>query len=208
MTTLIPNRIEPRHEDLNQEMALVNALREKDPQACETLIREFGGQMLATARRYFPCDQDCADAVQEAFISAFQAIHRFEGQSRLGTWLHRIVVNACLMKIRGRSRRHEVSIDELLPTFDKSGHHARPVRGWKRGSEDQLLREESRALVRQCIDLLPDDYRAVIVLRDIEEYNTEQAAEMLNTTPGAIKTRLHRARQALRALLEPQFTDG
>jgi RNA polymerase sigma-70 factor, ECF subfamily len=205
MPTLTAAPTKPRADDIPEEGALIAALRDRDPEACEALVRQFGGQMLATARRYLHCDQDCADAVQEAFISAFQAVDKFEGHSKLGTWLHRIVVNACLMKLRRRSRRHEVSIDDLLPTFDKSGHHAQPARQWRRAPEELLFREETRTTVRRCIDMLPDDYRTVLVLRDIEELSTEQAAEILDATPGAIKTRLHRARQALRTLLEPHF---
>ncbi|MBS0261111.1 MAG: sigma-70 family RNA polymerase sigma factor [Planctomycetes bacterium] len=163
--------------------------------------------MLSTARRYLPGEQDCADAVQDAFISAFQALDRFEAQAQLGTWLHRIVVNACLMKLRSRSRKPEVSIETLLPTFDETGHQTQPVPAWRQPPDAQLVGDENRALVRQCIDRLPDEYRTVILLRDIEEYSTEETAVALQTTPGAIKTRLHRARQALRTLLEPHFAE-
>jgi len=195
----------PLGDDRRESDARIAALRRKDPVACEALVREFGGPMLTIARRYLHSEQDCEDAVQEAFVSAFQAIERFEGNSTLGTWLHRIVVNASLMKLRSSSRRREVSVEALLPTFDQSGHHILPIQSWRRMPEDQLLQEETRTTVRQCIDMLPDDCRTVLVLRDIEELSTEQAAEILDPTPGAIKTRLHRARQALRTLLEPHF---
>lgn len=191
--------------DDNDERDLVAALRSNEASAHETVVRRFGGRMLATARRFLPCEQDCHDAVQEAYISAFQAIDSFAGNSRIGTWLHRILVNVCLMKLRSRSRRHEVSIDELLPTFDHSGHHTRSAPRWRRTPEEQLLSEETQALVRRTIELLPDDYRSVLLLRDMEELSTEAAAAILAITPGAVKTRLHRARQALRTLLEPHF---
>src|SRR3990172_1572531 len=184
MPTLTAVPTQPQADDILDERAFIAALRERDAVACETLVRQFGGQMLATARIYLHCEQDCADAVQEAFISAFQAVGKFEGQSKLGTWLHRIVVNACLMKLRSRSRRHEVSIDDLLPTFDKSGHHAQSARQWRQAPDERLFREETQGTVRRCIDMLPDDYRTVLVLRDIEEFSTEQAAEILNATPG------------------------
>jgi RNA polymerase sigma-70 factor, ECF subfamily len=191
--------------DVSEHADLLAALRHEDSTAYQELVRRFGGQMLATARRLLRCDEDCADAVQEAFLSAFQALDKFEGNSKLGTWLHRIVVNACLMKIRARARRSEVSIEGLLPTFDESGHHANGVRRWKRSPDEQLLREETRSLVRRCIDMLPDDYRTVLLLRDIEELSTDEAASILGSAPGTVKTRLHRARQALRTLLEPHL---
>ena len=187
------------------EASLIALLRMRDPAACEMFVREYGGQLLATARRYLHCEEDCADAVQEAFISAFRAIDRFEGNCMLSTWLHRILVNACLMKLRASSRKSEVSIDSLLPSFDKSGHHAQHIRSWKQPPEEQMMREEMRALVRRSIDSLPEDYRMILLLRDIDQLSTEETAEILAANPGTVKTRLHRARQALRSLLDPHF---
>lgn len=205
MKVAIDNRVETQLNRIDDELDLVAALRRDESSAHETFVWRFGGQMLATARRFLPCEQDRYDAVQEAFISAFQAIDRFEGNSKLGTWLHRILVNVCLMKLRSRARRHEVSIDDLLPKFDDSGHHTQSIPRWRQPDDDQLQCDETRTLVRRCIDMLPDDFRSVLFLRDIEELNTEETAATLNITPGAVKTRLHRARQALRTLLEPHF---
>jgi RNA polymerase sigma-70 factor (ECF subfamily) len=159
--------------------------------------------MLAVARRLLRSEEDSADALQDAFLSAFRSLDNFEGNSTLGTWLHRIVVNVCLMRMRARSRSREVRIDETLPTFDETGHHSRPVRPWEGQALVQLTRDETRAHVRACIDRLPDPYRQILVLRDIEEFDTDATAQMLGINAGAVKTRLHRARQALRTLLEP-----
>jgi RNA polymerase sigma-70 factor (ECF subfamily) len=191
--------------DYGEEAGLIAAVRDRNSAGCEQFVHRFGGQLLATARRFLHCEADCADAVQETFASAFQAIDRFQGHSALGTWLHRIVVNVCLMKLRSRAHQSEISIDELLPTFDESGHHAKGVRRWKQAPDEHLLRDETRWLVRRCIDMLSDDYRTVLLLRDIEQISTEETAAILGVNPGTIKTRLHRARQALRTLLEPHF---
>jgi RNA polymerase sigma-70 factor (ECF subfamily) len=185
---------------------LLRRLRAGDEQAYEVLVRQYSGRMLAVARRFFGCEDDSAEAVQEAFCSAFQAIDRFEGSSALSTWLHRIVVNACLTKLRSRSRQRTIAIDALLPAFDERGHHMRAVAPWSDQPSHRMERAETQNQVRACIDLLPDDYRMVLLLRDIEELNTEQTAEMLGISVPAVKTRLHRARQALRSLLEPMFT--
>ena len=189
--------------DPNQEAQLLAGMRAGDDAAYETLVRRYSGRLLAVARRFLGCDEEAADAVQEAFISAFRAIDRFDGQSTLGTWLHRIVVNACLMKLRSRARRRTVSIDELLPTFDDTGHHVRPIVAWTEDAFAFLSRAETRARVHACIDQLPDDYRTILLLRDIDELDTDQTAELLGISVPAVKTRLHRARQALRTLLEP-----
>lgn len=195
-----------REMPLTQDADLLRRLRAGDEQAYEVLVRQYRGRMLAVARRLLGCEDESADAMQEAFCSAFQAIDSFEGASALSTWLHRIIVNACLMKLRTRSRRPTVSIDDLLPGFDEMGHHMQPVAPWSEEPCDRLERAETQKQVRAAIDLLPDDLRLVLLLRDIEELDTEQTAEVLGISVPAVKTRLHRARQALRSLLEPMFT--
>ena len=145
------------------------------------------------------------DAVQDAFRSLVRSVRFFQGQSSLSTWLHRVVVNACLMKLRSKRNRPTVSINELLPQFCEDGHHAQPAQDWTKGPLSRLDAEEVRQQVRGCIDLLPDDYRTVLLLRDVEGLDTDATAEILKTTAGNVKTRLHRARQALRSLLELKF---
>jgi RNA polymerase sigma-70 factor (ECF subfamily) len=189
------------------EAELIRRVRAGDDLACEALVREHGGAMLACARRLLGCAEEAADAVQDAFLSAFGALHTFEGNAKLGTWLHRIVVNHSLMRLRRRKRRPTVRIEDVLPTFDDTGHHTRPVRLWRDTGADRLERAETRAQVRACIDRLPASYRTVILLRDIEGLDTDATAALLGTNSAVIKTRLHRARQALRTLLEPLACD-
>jgi RNA polymerase sigma-70 factor (ECF subfamily) len=187
----------------SEDAALLARIRAGDEDACATLVRRHGGRMFAVARRLLRSEDDSADAVQDAFLSAFRSLGEFAGGAALGTWLHRIVVNACLSKLRARTRRPEVPIDEFLPPFDETAHHDRPVRSWQEQALTRLTRAETRAQVRACIDRLPESYREVLLLRDIDEFDTDQTAQLLGVTPGAVKTRLHRARQALRTLLEP-----
>jgi RNA polymerase sigma-70 factor (ECF subfamily) len=193
---LEPPRTDDRNRCAPDDVALLERIRAGDEQAYEALVRQHGGRMLAVARRFLRTEEDSADAVQDAFLSAFRSLEGFERNSALGTWLHRIVVNVCLMRLRARSRSREVRIDDLLPTFDETGHHSHPVRPWVDDALARLTRAETRAHVRACIDRLPDPYREVLVLRDIEELDTEQTAQQLGINPGAVKTRLHRARQA------------
>jgi RNA polymerase sigma-70 factor (ECF subfamily) len=188
-----------------EEEGLLAALRDGDEAAYETLVRTQSGRMLAVARRFMANEDDAREAVQEAFVSAFRAMDRFEGDARLSTWLHRIVVNACLMKLRTRRRKPEESIDELLPSFADNGHLQVSGAGWD-GADRLIERGETRSLVRGAIERLPDAYRTVLLLRDIEEFDTEQTAEALGLSKAAVKTRLHRARQALRQLLDEHFS--
>jgi RNA polymerase sigma-70 factor (ECF subfamily) len=187
------------------ETALLEGLRRGDEEAYETLVRENSGRMLAVARRYVRNEEAARDAVQEAFVSAFRSVDRFQGASSLSTWLHRIVVNACLMKLRSGRRHAETSIEDLLPRFDETGHRISVEEDWSESAETALSRHQTRGAVRAAIDRLPEAYRTVLILRDIEELSTAEAAAMLHTTPTAIKVRLHRARQALRTLLAPAF---
>jgi RNA polymerase sigma-70 factor (ECF subfamily) len=189
------------------DAALLEELRAGDESAYEAMVRRHAGRMLAVARRFLTNEADASDAVQDAFLSAFRALGSFRECSALGTWLHRIVVNACLSKLRSRRRRRETSLD-LLSAFDESGRHTFPVPPWSPRAEDVLAREETRAQVRACIARLPESYRTVLLLRDIEALDTEEAARALGTTPGAVKVSLHRARQALRRLLEPLMAAG
>ncbi len=190
------------------ETELVARLQARDASAYAELVRAQGPRMLAVARRLLRSDDDAADAVQEAFISAFRAIGNFEGGAKLSTWLHRIVVNASLMRLRNRTRRPEVSIDELLPKFVDDGGHIDEPREWRSPEPlDALERRETRELVRGLIDQLPGDYRTVLLLRDIEGLDTKETAEVLGVTPNAAKIRLHRARLALRTLLDPHMRE-
>jgi RNA polymerase sigma-70 factor (ECF subfamily) len=189
------------------ETDLVAGLRAGDAAAFEELVRKHGGQMLAIARRLLRCEQDADDAWQDALLCVFRKAGTFEENAKLSTWLHRVMVNACLMKLRSQRRRHEVDIEALLPAFDQSGHHAGGVAAWDSGPESHSETSELRQRVRVCIDQLPDAYRSVLLLRDIEEMDTHQVATVLNCTANCVKTRLHRARQALRTLLEPTFAN-
>jgi RNA polymerase sigma-70 factor (ECF subfamily) len=189
------------------ETTLVERLRRGDGPAFEELLRTHSGRLLAVTRRLLNNEEDARDAVQDAFLSAFRAIDRFDGQASLGTWLHRIAVNAALTRLRTRRRHPEKPIEELLPTFQENGHQTRPVRDWPDDPSAALQSEEAREAVRRHIEELPADYRTVLLLRDIEGLDTDETARMLGLTVGAVKTRLHRARQALRTLLESDFCE-
>jgi RNA polymerase sigma-70 factor (ECF subfamily) len=203
MTTLASTAFMPESiTRIESDAMLVARLQAGDPDAYETVVRIHGGRLLSVARRFLPNNEDAQDAVQEAFIKAFRAIGTFEERAQLHTWLHRILVNTALMKIRSRKRRPEESIDDLLPTFQADGHQTTESRDW---SDAIFERKETAAMVRRAIAQLPDHYRVVLTLRDIEERDTMETAAALGTTTTVVKVRLHRARQALRTLLDREF---
>ncbi|MEK6703718.1 MAG: sigma-70 family RNA polymerase sigma factor, partial [Planctomycetota bacterium] len=110
----------PAAFDPGDEPGLLSAIKAGDPRAFERPVNETGPRMLAVARRMLP-EADAQDAVQDAFVSALRALPGFDGRSKLSTWLHRIVVNACLMKLRKQTRRGERSIEEMMPDFTSWG---------------------------------------------------------------------------------------
>jgi len=178
-------------------------LRAGDEAAFEALVRDEGGRLLARARTLLQDEEDARDVVQEAFLSAYRALDRFDGRSTLSTWLHRIVINAALMRLRRRKRRPEVAIEDLLPEFGRDGRRLGLESAWEETAEDAAEREELREQVRDRIERLPEPYRTVLLLRDIEGLDTQETARVMGISTGLVKVRLHRARQALRALLEP-----
>lgn len=187
------------------DAAFVAALKAGDARAFERLVRDHGGRLLAVARRMVRDDAMAQDCLQEAFLSAHKAIGRFEPHGSLGGWLHRITVNACLMRLRSAKRLAETPIDDLLPTFSPEGLRLGEPRTEVRDPESELEAARLRRLVREKIDALPDGYRIVLLMRDIEGYSTREAADMIGIAEGALKVRLHRARAALKTLVEPHW---
>ena len=180
---------------------LLERLRRGDDAAYELLVRTHGGRLLAVARGLLRNDEDARDAVQSAYVSAFKGIKSFKGGSQLSTWLHRIVVNESLMKLRSRRRKPEESLEPLLPAYLEDGHHVEDFTEWAAQADRLLEQKQSHQAVRAAIGELPESYRTVLMLRDIEEMSTEEVAAQLGVTPNAVKIRLHRARQALGTLL-------
>ncbi|MEM7224185.1 MAG: sigma-70 family RNA polymerase sigma factor [Pseudomonadota bacterium] len=182
---------------------LIEGLRLGSPVHFERLVRDNAGWMLGVARRLLRDEALAEDALQDAFAKVFQSVAGFRGEARLKTWLYRIAVNAALMKLRARTRRQEQPIDDFLPEFDQNGCRIEAPWSHLATPEEVLESESQRAFVRAKIDELPDNYRTVLLLRDIEELEMTEIADLLELSPGATKVRLHRARSALKHLLEP-----
>lgn len=179
-----------------------------DAEAFARLHADQHGTLSAVARRYLSNEADVEDAVQEAFLSAYRAIDRFDGRAAVSTWLHAITVNAARMRLRSMRRQPRIaSLDatdasgERLPsTVADERDHARPA--------ELTERAERRRILREALPDLPSRYREVIALRDLEQLDTRETADVLGTTTNAVKVRLHRARRALRELLEERGVEG
>lgn len=188
------------------EQALLAGLLAGEKQACACLVKRYSSQMYAVALRIVGDANDAEEVLQEAFISACTKIGGFEGRSKLSTWLYRVTTNAALMHLRKR-REETISLDE--PKWLDDGYSLpREFGAWSVEPGELALSQELRQTMEQAVLELPMTLRSTFVLRDIQGLSTEETAEALGITPGAVKVRLHRARLQLRerltAYLAPQ----
>ncbi len=186
------------------EEKLLKSLRNREDSGYETLVRTYGPQVMAIAIRYLRSEADAADCFQDTFVAVFQSIDSFQQRSSIRHWVRGVTVNQCLMKLRKRRQRREESIEHMLPMFDESGNRVETASPRQNaGIGESLDAEQIRRIVRENIDRLPEDYRLVLLLRDIDGYTTRETATILGIKVNAVKTRLHRARSALKFMLEP-----
>lgn len=181
----------------------MQALRNGDSAAAERLVRENAAWMLALARRMMRDRTLAEDVVQNAFANIFQKLEQFDGRSALKTWMHRIVVNQALMTLRKERRSREDPIEHMLPDYHDNGCRIEDDWGNWETPESLIQKSQASAKVAELIGGLPDAYRIVLLLRDIEELSTQEVAELLEISQSNVKVRLHRARAALKKLLEP-----
>jgi len=181
------------------EEALVTALLAGEKFACACMFKRYSSQMYSVALRIMGDSDEAEEVLQEAFISACTKMDSFEGRSKLGTWLYRITTNAALMRLR-KQRDDTVSLDEPQDTGDGDSM-PRQFGDWSVEPGQEILSQELRQVLEQAVQTLPASLRAAFILRDIQGMSTEEAAEALEITPGALKVRLHRARLQLRELL-------
>ncbi len=189
------------------DSALVKGLKAGDDTAFATLLDRYSARTYRTARTVTGNPHDAEEVVQDVFMTVFQKIGSFEGRSAFSTWLYRITVNAAMMKVRRKQDRVEEDPERWLPVFDADAHHAHPVEAWPVDPEKILLEQEGRDAVRQALTSLPVEYRTVIALRDLQGLSGEEAAEILGISPAAVRSRLHRARLALRGKLAAHFEE-
>ena len=183
---------------------LVDGLRNGEEASYELLVRSVGPLVLAISRRYLNSEADAADCFQETFIAVFKSIGNFAGQSSLRQWVRGVAVNQSLMALRKRKRTREESIEYMMPLFDESGSRVEVAGNHEYSSvETDIDTESVQVSVRQGIDKLPDDYRIVLLLRDIDGRNTQETAAIIGNQGKAVKTLLHRARTALKYILQP-----
>ena len=188
---------------IDDEPAIVAQARLGDAKAFSELLRRYEGKIFRLALHITQNREDAEDVLQEAFLKAYEHLDQFQGQSRFYTWIVRIAVNQALMKLRKRKSDRSVSLDDTIDTGEDTV--AREIAAWDENPEQQYSREEINEILGTAIDGLAPIYRAVFVLRDVDGLSTEEAAEALELSVPAIKSRLLRARLQLRDKLTRYF---
>lgn len=195
----------PRHADGDQD--LVTRLQAGDQAAVEDLAARFQARTFSLAYRLTGNREDAQEVLQDVLLTVIQKIHAFRGEAKLSSWIYRIATNAALMKLRKRPKAYHVPIeDELGPRMDDNGFVAEPVADWSADPSDEAERRELGRRIHEAIQQLPPEYRSVVVLRDVEGLSAEEAAEVLELSVPALKSRLHRARLFLRHALTAYAT--
>jgi RNA polymerase sigma-70 factor (ECF subfamily) len=187
------------------DQALIEKVRTGDYQAFEALVNRYEGKVYRLSMRMLRNQEDAEDALQETFLQVYRGLKSFEGRSTFSTWLFRLATNVCLMKIRHRETEPAklLPLEEYIPQHEEAGHPQ--IQDWPDKPEDLLLNKESQEKMLEALEKLPADHRAVFVLRDIEGFSNSEAGEALGISVAAVKSRLHRARLALRGMLSSYF---
>jgi len=185
---------------------LVARARNKDFGAFEELVDRYDDKIYRLAFRFVRNETDAKEIVQDTFLSVWRKLDTFKGDAQFGSWLYRVAANAALMRLRAQRRHPEVSTEELpLDYLDNYGHLPTPGENWAKRPDDELQSDELRRRIQQAVDELPEIYRTVFLVRDVEGLSTEETAEVLQISVPTVKTRLHRARLALRDTISRYF---
>ena len=193
----MPRNTVPRTQESDTD--LVHDIAANDHAAFERLMRRYNSRLFRIARAILKDDAEAEDAVQDAYLEAFRHIGEFRGQSQVATWLTRIAINQALMRLR-RHKRERV----VVPFPGDTGGTARQTEVIDQKAESPAaatLRAEIRNVVETRIDELPPAFRAVFIMRDVEEMTVQETAECLGIPPATVRTRLFRARALLRDAL-------
>ena len=188
-----------------EEAELARKLMAGEPEAFDRFVEHFRPRIFHYT--WLMCGQreDAEEVAQETLLKAFENFDRLQDAGRVRPWVFRIARNTCLMKRRKSvfAPRAELSLDEFLPALEhENGHLKLEIADWSAVPDRQMLRSELKRALDQAIDALPENYRATLLLRDVEELSTAETAQILDLTEDVVRTRLHRARLAIRQRLD------
>ena len=194
-------------EDKKLEEALVREFQGGDLEAYDKIAEIYQKKIYGLSFNLTRNQMDAQDVTQEVLLTLFRKIHTFQGKSAFSSWVYRITLNASYMKLRSKKKEPNVSIDELMPSFNGAGFQQEKIQDWSENTESLLFTNETSDIINKAIDLLPEKEKVVFLLRDVEGLSTEKAGEIIDLTVPAVKSRLHRARLFLRKKLSSYFEE-
>ncbi|HZJ54750.1 MAG TPA: sigma-70 family RNA polymerase sigma factor, partial [Myxococcaceae bacterium] len=179
-----------------------------DMSAFEALVDRHEEKVYGLALRMTRSEADAAEIAQDTFLSAYQHLNEFRGEAAFGSWVHRIAANNALMRLRRQKVLDIVSDDLDGPEFTDRGSLAEvPESDWSKRADDKILEDELGRAIREATDALPEGYREVFLLKDVEGLSYEEISEMVGISIPAVKSRLHRARLALREAIDAFYKE-
>lgn len=189
---------------------LIEQIKQGKDDALEKLVTRYEDRVYNLAYRMLGNREDAEDVLQDTFLNVIRSLDKFEGKSTFSTWLYRIAANAALTKIRKKSKREKNESEFLDDVYSvkQAAHSGLPLTDWSANPATRLLDEEARREMEKAIAELPEIYRAVFVLRDVQDLPAAEVAEVLDLSVAAVKSRLHRARLYLRNRLSNYFAGG
>lgn len=180
------------------DLELLDRIRQNDFDAFQVLVTRYQDRVYGLALSMLRDEVEAQDVVQDTFLNVFRKLDSYRGEAAFSSWLYRIAANNAMMKLRSRRRDPQISLDEEPQLFDGDGHFLSPVEDWTRRADLLLENQELGEHIKRAIARLPEKYRLVFHLSDIEELPMKDVGEILNLTIPNVKTRLHRARLFLR----------
>jgi RNA polymerase sigma-70 factor, ECF subfamily len=193
------------------EIELARRLVAGEPEAFDRFVEHFRAKIFHYSWLMCGHREDAEEVAQETLIKVFENFEQLREPERVRPWVFQIAKNACLMKRRKSvfAPSRELSLDEFLPATDHTGGHGKiEIADWSRLPDQQALESEMKEALERAIGELPENYRSVILLRDMEELSTAESAHILDLTEDVVKTRLHRARLAVRQALDQYLRTG
>ena len=187
------------------EKELVERARHGDTAAFDCILDRYQERVMRVIVSILRDSMDAEEVAQDVFMVVFDKIDQFREEASFSTWIHRIAVNAALMRKRREKTRVTLPLEEMLPDFDADGQISIDVEDWSAQVDDPALQAEARAVIQAAIEHLDSKYQTVFLLRDAEGFSTGETANILGLSIAAVKTRLHRARLFLREELAGYF---
>ncbi len=198
---------EKKKADRQLDWELCQKAQAGDYPAFEQLVSRHSQKTYALALGMLRNAEDAQDVVQDTFFNVFQRIGTFRGDSAFTSWLYRIAANNALMKLRKRRREPVDSIETMLPRFHEDGKHDHIPGAWAARSADKLVDDKQLAgLLEAALHKLPAQYRVVLLMRDVDGLSNEDIADVMGLSVPAVKSRLHRARLAVREEMDRKYT--